>query len=95
VRKRNIGKSLNDSKMEEKFVTVKTFNFPADATIAQTFMEMKGIDIYMKNLISNRLSYSLGDIEMQVIASDYERAKEALIEGGFAQPDDFQQTFTK
>lgn len=95
MRKRNIGKSLNDSKMEEKFVTVKTFNFPADATIAQTFMEMKGIDIYMKNLISNRLSYSLGDIEMQVIASDYERAKEALIEGGFAQPDDFQQTFTK
>ena len=95
MRKRNIGKSLNDSKMEEKFVTVKTFNFPADATIAQTFMEMKGIDIYMKNLISNRLSYSLGDIEMQVIASDYERAKEALIEGGFAQPDDFQHTFTK
>ena len=81
--------------MEDKFVTVKTFNFPADATIAQTFMEMKGIEIYMKNLISNRLSYSLGEIEMQVRDSDFERAKDALLEGGFAQPDDFQQTLTK
>jgi len=78
--------------MEENFVTVKTFNFPSDATIAQTFMEMKGIEIYMKNLISNRLSYSLGEIEMQVKASDYERAKDALIEGGFAQPEDFQDS---
>ncbi len=49
----------------------------------------------MKNLISNRLSYSLGEIEMQVRDSDYERAKDALLEGGFAQPDDFQQTLTK
>ena len=39
---------------EDSFVTVKTFNFPADATIAQTFMEMRGIDIYMKNVVSNR-----------------------------------------
>ena len=78
--------------MEESFVTVKTFNFPADATIAQTFMEMKGIEIYMKNLVSNRLAYTLGEIEMQVKASDYERAKAALIEGGFAKPEDFQNS---
>jgi len=76
--------------MEERFVTVKTFNFPADATIAQTFMEMKGIEIYMKNLVSNRLAYTLGDIEMQVKTSDYERAKDALIEGGFSTAEDFQ-----
>lgn len=75
--------------MEESFVTVKTFNFPADATIAQTFMEMKGIEIYMKNLVSNRLAYTIGEIEMQVKTSDYERAKATLIEGGFAELTDF------
>ncbi|HAR39415.1 MAG: hypothetical protein A2W86_00945 [Bacteroidetes bacterium GWD2_45_23] len=75
--------------MEESFVTVKTFTFPADVTIAQTFMEMRGIETYMKNLTANRLSYSIGEIEMQVRASDFEQAKAALIEGGFAQPEDF------
>ncbi|MDD2327224.1 MAG: hypothetical protein PHZ13_02750 [bacterium] len=75
---------------EERFVTVKTFNFPADATIVQTYMEMRGIEIYMRNLVSNRLAYTLGDIEMQVKQSDYEKAIEALIEGGFAKPEDFQ-----
>lgn len=75
--------------MEEKFITVKTFAFPADVPIVQTFMEMRGIEIYMKNLTSNRLAYTLGEIEMQVKSSDYENAKEALIEGGFSKPEDF------
>ncbi|WP_294070909.1 DUF2007 domain-containing protein [Proteiniphilum sp. UBA1028] len=76
--------------MEESFVTVKTFTFPADVTIVQTFMEMRGIETFMKNLTANRLSYSLGEIEMQVRSSDFEEAKAALIEGGFAKPEDFQ-----
>ena len=76
--------------MDEKFITIKTFAFPADVTMVQSFMEMKGIETYMKNLVSNRLAYSLGDIEMQVKTSDYEAAKEALIEGGFAKPEDFE-----
>lgn len=76
--------------MEEKFITVKMFSFPADVAIVQSYMEMEGIDIYMKNLVSNRLSYTIGDIEMQVKSSDYERAKAALIEGGFAKPEDFE-----
>lgn len=75
--------------MEEKFITVKTFTFPADVPIIQSFMEMKGIQTFMKNLTSNRMAYSFGDIEMQVRSSDYELAKEALIEGGFAKPEDF------
>ena len=75
--------------MEESFITVKTFTFPADVTIVQTFMEMRGIETYMKNLISNRLAYTLGDIEMQVKKSDYDSAREALIEGGFSKPEDF------
>jgi hypothetical protein len=76
--------------MEESFVTVKTFTFPADVTIVQTYMEMRGIETYMKNLTASRLAYTLGEIEMQVKASDFERAKEALIDGGFAEPEDFQ-----
>lgn len=75
--------------MEEEFITVKTFAFPADVPIVQTFMEMRGIEIFMKNLTSNRLAYTLGDIEMQVKSSDYENAKAALIEGGFSKPEDF------
>jgi hypothetical protein len=75
--------------MEEHFITVKTFAFPADVSIVQSFMEMRGIETYMKNLTSNRMAYTLGDIEMQVKSSDYESAKEALIEGGFSKPEDF------
>ncbi|MDO5523172.1 MAG: hypothetical protein Q4G48_03905 [Bacteroidia bacterium] len=75
--------------MEEKFITVKTFNFPGDVPVVQSFMEMRGIKVFMKNLVSNRLAYTLGDIEMQVKESDYEAAKKALIEGGFAQTEDF------
>lgn len=75
--------------MEEKFITVKTFSFPADVTIVQSYMEMRGIDVYFKNLVSNMLSYTIGDIEMQVKTSDFEKAKAALIEGGFADPKDF------
>ncbi len=75
--------------MEEDFITVKTFQFPADVSIIQTFMEMRGIEVFMKNLTASRLAYSIGDIEMQVKASDYETAKNALIEGGFAEPEDF------
>lgn len=75
--------------MEKDFITVKTFDFPADVTIVQTFMEMRGIEVYMKNLTSNRLAYTLGDIEMQVKRADFEKAKEALIDGGFAKPGDF------
>ncbi|BBD45405.1 MAG: DUF2007 domain-containing protein [Petrimonas sp.] len=75
--------------MEEEFITVKTFAFPADVSIVQTFMEMKGIEVFMKNLTASRLAYSIGDIEMQVKASDYDAAKNALIEGGFAEPEDF------
>lgn len=75
--------------MKKDFITVKTFAFPADVTIAQTYMEMRDIDVYMKNLTSNRLAYTLGDIEMQVKRADFEEAKEALIEGGFAKPEDF------
>jgi hypothetical protein len=52
-------------------------------------MEMKGIEVFMKNLTASRLAYSIGDIEMQVKASDYDAAKNALIEGGFAEPEDF------
>ena len=76
--------------MEEKIITIKTFAFPADVTMVQSFMEMRGIETYMKNLVSNRLSYPIGDIEMQVKTSEFEIAKEALIEGGFALPEDFE-----
>lgn len=75
--------------MEKDFVTVKTFAFPGDVPIVQSYMEMMGIETFMKNLTSNRLAYTLGEIEMQVKLSDYETAKRALIEGGFSKLEDF------
>lgn len=75
--------------MEKDFITVKTFNFPGDVPIVQSFLEMRGIEVFMKNLTSSQLAYSIGDIDMQVRASDYEMAKNALIEGGFSKPEDF------
>ena len=75
--------------MEKDFVTVKTFAFPGDVPIVQSYMEMMGIETFMKNLTSNRLAYTLGEIEMQVKLSDYETAKRALIDGGFSKLEDF------
>ncbi len=75
--------------MKKEFITVKTFGFSQDVAIVQTYMEMRGIEVYMKNYTLNRLTYPIFDIEMQVKASDYEDAKNALIEGGFAKAEDF------
>lgn len=75
--------------MEKDFMTIKTFAFPGDVPVVQSYLEMMGIEVYMKNLTSNRLAYTLGEIEMQVKTADYEAAKKALIEGGFSKAEDF------
>ena len=75
--------------MSQDLITVKTFNYPADVPVVQSYMAMRGIETYMKNLVFNQRANTIGDIEMQVGASDYERARAALIEGGFSQPEDF------
>ena len=72
-------------------VTIKTFNFPSEVAIVQSFLEMEGITVYLKNYTASQLSYSIGDIDMQVAEEDYEKAKAALIEGGFSVPEDFKQ----
>ena len=72
-------------------ITIKTFNFPSEVDIVQSFLEMEGITVYLKNYTASQLSYSIGDIDMQVAEEDYEKAKDALIEGGFAVPEDFEQ----
>ncbi|NLZ96193.1 MAG: DUF2007 domain-containing protein [Bacteroidales bacterium] len=72
-------------------ITIKTFNFPSEVAIVQSFLEMEGITVYLKNYTASQLSYSIGDIDMQVANEDYEKAKDALIEGGFAVPEDFKQ----
>jgi hypothetical protein len=76
--------------MEPDFVTVKTFNFPSEVAVVQSYMEMRGIETYLKNFTANRLAYTIGEIEMQVKREDAEAAKQALIEGGFAKPEDFE-----
>ncbi len=75
--------------MKQDFITVKTFAYPGDVPVVQSYMAMCGIETYMKNLTSNRLAYTIGNIEMQVKVEDFERAKQALIDGGFSKPEDF------
>lgn len=75
--------------MKEEFVTVKTFTFPSEVPIVQTYMEMKGIEVFIKNLTLNSIAFPIGDIEMQVKLEDYEYAKKTLIEGGYSKPEDF------
>ncbi|HTN69111.1 MAG TPA: DUF2007 domain-containing protein [Dysgonamonadaceae bacterium] len=70
-------------------ITIKTFNFPSDVTMVKSYLEMRGITVYLKNLVASQLAYSVGNIDMQVSNEDYEEAKKALIEGGFSQPEDF------
>lgn len=77
--------------MKPDFVTVKTFNFPSEVAVVQSYMDMRGIETYLKNMTSNRLAYTIGDIEMQVKSEDAEIAKQALIEGGFEKPEDFEE----
>ncbi len=70
-------------------ITIKTFNFPSEVAVVQSFLEMEGITVYLKNYTASQLAYSIGDIDMQVTEVDYEKAKQALIDGGFAVADDF------
>ncbi len=72
-----------------ELITIKTFNFPSEVSVVQSFLEMEGITVYLKNLVASRLAYSIGGIEMQVTDVDFEKAKNALIEGGFSKPEDF------
>ena len=78
------------STMKQDFITVKTFAYPGDVPVVQSYMAMCGIETYMKNFTANRLAYPLGGIEMQVKTEDFERAKQALIDGGFSKPEDFE-----
>lgn len=70
-------------------ITIKTFNFPSEVAVVQSFLEMEGITVYLKNLTASQLAYSIGDIDMQVTEEEYEKAKKALIEGGFSVEEDF------
>lgn len=70
-------------------ITIKTFNFPSEVAVVQSFLEMEGITVYLKNYTASQLAYSIGDIDMQVTEVDYEKAKQALIDGGFAVAEDF------
>ena len=72
-----------------ELITIKTFNFPSEVSVVQSFLEKEGITVYLKNLVASRLAYSIGGIEMQVTDVDFEKAKNALIEGGFSKPEDF------
>lgn len=74
--------------MHQDFKTVKRFSYPSEVPVVQSYMDMHGIEYYMKNYVFNSIGYVLGDIEMQVKTEDYDKAVAALMEGGFLKADE-------
>lgn len=71
----------------EQFVTVAVFTLPTEHPVARAKLESEGItcriiDEYTID-VYHFMSNGVGGIKLQVPASDYERAKSLLIEGGF------------
>lgn len=77
-----------------KLITIKIFNNLSDLSIAKAFVESEGIECVVKNELANQTSpygaATTTGIELQTAECDVERAIELLIEGGFAQKEDYE-----
>ena len=66
--------------MEEKFSTMATFEYPADAQIIKGKLESEGIPVFLKdeNTLNSDpiISDAIGGVKLQVYTKDKERALE-------------------
>ncbi len=71
----------------DNWVTVQIFTLPTEAQMAQLRLESEGITCFLKDEetigVINLYSNALGGIKLQVLDEDVEKAKVALIDGGF------------
>jgi hypothetical protein len=74
-------------------VTVKTSQDYNQVAIAKTYLEDNGIPCTFKDEYAGMVyayTYAVGGIKLQVQEEDAPRAIELLIEGGFAQKEDYE-----
>jgi hypothetical protein len=74
----------------DSFITIQTFTHPLDAAIIQSKLESEGIECFLKNeytINTNPFnSNALGGAELQVKASDFEKAREIINAGNIVSP---------
>lgn len=76
-----------------ELVTVKTSQDYNHLAIAKTYLEANGISCTLKDEYTSQVysyTYAVGGIKLQVQEEDAQRAIELLIEGGFAQKEDYE-----
>ncbi len=68
--------------MSEELVTIAVYAVVTQATMARSFLESFGIDVFMADenvtRIANHLTPMIGGVKLQVRASDEETARELL-----------------
>lgn len=78
----------------DTLATIKTANFASELAIAQSYLESEGIECFLINELSSQvyteIAYSSGGARLQVRESDYEKAVQLLVEGGFARKEDYE-----
>jgi hypothetical protein len=80
---------------EEKYITIKTFNYPADSFLVKSKLESEGIECFLKDELTIQvdplLSNAIGGVKLQVKENDYHDAEMILAEMGIELDDLFEK----
>ncbi|MCR5299172.1 MAG: DUF2007 domain-containing protein [Paludibacteraceae bacterium] len=70
------------------FTCIRVFTLPQDAYLAKSFLESEGITVFLRDELINQVfnfgTNALGGVKMMVPSVEAERARQLLIEGGYA-----------
>jgi hypothetical protein len=79
-----------------ELITIKIFNYHAELYIAKSFLESEGIRCFVQDELINQImplyTPAVDGIKLQVEPDQAEQAKQLLIQGGFADPEDYELT---
>lgn len=71
----------------DNFITLATFTYPSEMVAIRGRLESEGIECYVKDELTvqiyNFYSNAIGGIRLEVRQSDYETARQILVETGF------------
>lgn len=69
------------------WVTIQSFTYPQEASIAQAKLESMGIETFLQDELTTQVisgySNALGGVRLQVLENKSEEARKILIDGGF------------
>ncbi|MBP5306475.1 MAG: DUF2007 domain-containing protein [Paludibacteraceae bacterium] len=73
------------------FSCIRVFTLPQDAYLAKTFLESEGITVFLRDELINQVfnfgTNALGGVKMMVPTEQADKARQLLVEGGYADPD--------